>query len=127
MRIEPLLDGRFVRLDYTWMYQGRPQSGSLLVGHRTKAGVLTGHWIDSWHNSESVMPLEGKSGDAAALVMRGSYPAPPGPDWDWRIAITPDTNQLEIIMHNIFPEGKEEPAVEATYSRVTTGRSADAR
>ena len=30
--VTPILGGRFVRLDYTWGYQGTPQEGSLLVG-----------------------------------------------------------------------------------------------
>ena len=30
--VTPVLGGRFIRVDYTWGYQGRPQEGSLLVG-----------------------------------------------------------------------------------------------
>ena len=50
--------------------------------------------------------------------MRGSYAAPPGPDWGWRIAIRPgDGSALAIVMHNVTPGGEEAVAVEATYKR----------
>jgi hypothetical protein len=52
--------------------------------------------------------------------VRGTYAAPPGPDWGWRIDVTPDGDKLRIEMHNVWPEeqgGKEELAVEAVYGR----------
>ena len=53
---------------------------------------------------ERLMALEGNSPDAASLGMRGSYPAPPGPDWGWRIAVTPDGNKLTVVMQQHLPE-----------------------
>jgi hypothetical protein len=41
--LAPVLGGRFVRLDYTWGYQGKPQEGSLLVGFEPKSGEVSGH------------------------------------------------------------------------------------
>jgi hypothetical protein len=55
-----------------------------------------------------------------ALSVRGTYAAPPGPDWGWRIDVTPGGEGLRVIMHNVWPEeqgGKEELAVEAVYAR----------
>ena len=117
-----LLDGRFVRLDYTWGYHGKPQAGSMLVGCQKKTGVMTVHWIDSWHNGDLVMACEGVV-DERAVSVRGSYAAPPGPDWGWRIAIAPDPRgSLSVVMHNISPDGQEELAVEARYSRMDPRR-----
>jgi hypothetical protein len=117
LMVSPLLDGRFVRMDYTWSYHGKPQSGSMLIGSRTKTGAASVHWIDSWHNGESVMACEGAETDGG-IDVRGSYAAPPGPDWGWRIAITANASgSLAIVMHNISPEGREQPAVEGQYSR----------
>lgn len=117
--ITPVLDGRFVRMDYTWGYQGRPQLGSLLLGHRRKPepGILTGHWIDTWHNGDNVMVFEGAAGAGPGIDIRGSYPAPPDPDWGWRIVILPDGDALRVLMHNVTPAGEEAMAVEARYTR----------
>jgi hypothetical protein len=43
-----------------------------------------------------------------AVLVRGSYGVPPGPDWGWTI---------RVVMHNIWPNGREDLAVEATYTR----------
>ena len=53
------------------------------------------------------------------IDLLGSYEAPPGPDWGWRIIITnPSNNRLQIIMYNCSPEGVEELAVQADYKRI---------
>ncbi len=114
--VTPLLGGRFVRLDYTWHYRGTSQEGSVLIGYLPKTHVATAHWIDSWHMSHVVMVCEGRADDRGVTVL-GSYAAPPGPDWGWRTAITVDGDALGLVMHNIWPDGREEVAVEATYSR----------
>jgi hypothetical protein len=116
--VTPVLDGRFVRIDYTWSYQGKPQQGSLLVGLQKKAGIATGHWIDSFHNGEKVMACTGSAADDGTVSVRGSYQAPPGPDWGWRIDVTPGADTLRIVHHNVWPEGKEELAVDSRYTRV---------
>ncbi|HEX2076620.1 MAG TPA: DUF1579 family protein [Longimicrobium sp.] len=114
--VTPVLDGRFVRIDYTWSYRGTPQEGSLLIGFQKKAGTATAHWIDSFHNGDKVMACSGPASDGAVTV-RGSYAAPPGPDWGWRIDVTPGGDTLRIVHHNVWPEGKEELAVDSTYTR----------
>lgn len=120
LTVTPVLGGRFVRLDYTWSYNDAPQEGSILVGYEKKPETLTAHWIDSFHNGTKVMACTGPKPDGPTLSVRGSYAAPPGPDWGWRIAITPeDGGTLRIVMHNLWPEGgQEDLAVEAHYTRV---------
>jgi hypothetical protein len=41
--VTPTLGGRFVRVDYTWGYQGKPQEGSVLIGFDPKSGEVSGH------------------------------------------------------------------------------------
>jgi hypothetical protein len=78
----------------------------------------TVHWIDSWHMGPAVMACYG-SVSATPLSVRGSYSAPPGPDWGWRIDLATDgRDTLAVTMYNISPTGKEELAVEATYGRI---------
>ena len=44
LSVTPVLGGRFIRVDYTWGYQGKPQEGALLVGFDPKSGEVSGHW-----------------------------------------------------------------------------------
>ena len=115
--VTPVLGGRFVRVDYTWAYQGQPHEGSLLVGFQKKADTVTAHWIDSFHNSDRVMACAAPRAEGGPLSVRGSYAAPPGPDWGWRIDLIPQGDALRIVHYNVWPEGKEELAVEGTYTR----------
>jgi Protein of unknown function (DUF1579) len=115
--VTPVLGGRFVRIDYTWLYHGEPQEGSLLIGHEKKINVVTAHWIDTWHMSDKVMVCGGAAIDAEILVL-GNYAAPPGHDWGWRISIAPEEGErFSITMFNVEPNGRESFAVESRYTR----------
>ena len=116
--ITPILDGRFVRMDYTWEYQGKPQAGSFLIGYEMEVEKVTAHWIDTWHMGDKVMACQGTVSNNGQISVLGSYAAPPGPDWGWRTIITPGEDQsLRLIMFNISPDGQEDLAVEADYTR----------
>ena len=114
LTITPVLDGRFLRLDYTWSRGGAPQQGSLLIGLHEAC------WIDTWHMSDKMMICAIEPADGAAWVCRGSFAAPPGPDWHWRIAITPvSPDRLTLIMTSIPPDEETGTlAVDALYSRI---------
>jgi hypothetical protein len=114
--ITPMLDGKFVRVDYTWRYQDTPQAGSWLIGYEAEARVLTGHWIDSWHMGDKVMACRGSSADERTFSLLGSFAAPPGPDWGWRTVFALGEEAWSMIMTLISPEGEEYPAVEAHYT-----------
>ncbi|HEV7668668.1 MAG TPA: DUF1579 family protein [Thermoanaerobaculia bacterium] len=117
-RVVPLLGGRFVRLDYSWSYKGAPQEGSILIGFETKPEVVTAHWIDGWHMSEKVMACRGARPTDGTFSVLGSYEAPPGPDWGWRIDLAPGDGTLRLAMYNRWPDGTQEDlAVEAIYTR----------
>lgn len=118
LRITPLLSRRFVRLEYTWSYQAKPQEGVVLIGHNPKSRLVSGYWADTWHMGHDVMTLTGTADPGAAdLALDGSYEVAPGPDWGWRIDITADGESIRVGMVNITPEGEEFPAVEAEYGR----------
>ena len=110
--------GKFIRMDYTWTYQGAAQDGSLLIGYESGAGVVTAHWVDTWHMGEAVMALRGTAETDGSIMVQGTYTAPPGPDWGWRIDLLPGNGSaLRMVMYNITPDGQEVVAVEADYTR----------
>ena len=119
LNLTAILNGRFVRMDYTWSYQNAPQEGSMLIGFEPDENVVSMHWIDTWHMSNKVMALKGIAGSDGSIQVIGSYAAPPDPDWSWRIVIKPnDDRSLSIAMFNITPKGEEYPAVEGNYSKI---------
>jgi len=89
----------------------------MLVGHIAETDVLTVHWIDTWHMSDKVMACQGRPKERGVIDVRGSYAAPPGPDWGWRIIIAPAQMSLGLVMYNITPAGQEALAVEASDVR----------
>ena len=115
--IASAIGGRFLRMEYTWSYQGKPQEGTMLIGTESN-GPVTAYWADTWHMSDKVMVCIGTENSDGGISVRGSYSAPPGPDWGWRIDLAASgANGLRLIMFNITPEGKEDLAVEATFTR----------
>lgn len=118
LAVEPLAKGRFVGLRYVWSYPAgeEPQEGFLLVGENDDGVFAT--WIDSWHNGHNAMRLAQDVGaDGDAPVLRGTFPAPPGPDWGWTIALQPTENALRISMEVVTPDGAAAPAVDADFAR----------
>jgi hypothetical protein len=116
--LTPLLGGKFIRLDYTWAYQGAAQEGSLLIGYQSGREVVTAHWVDTWHMGESVMSCRGIGETDGSIMVRGTYSAHPGPDWGWRIDLRPrEGTDLRLVMYNVTPDGHEEVAVEVDYAR----------
>jgi GrpB-like predicted nucleotidyltransferase (UPF0157 family) len=110
--------GKFVEFRYTWSEEGRPQDGVMLIGQEQSSDKIQAIWIDSWHMGYSVMVCQGQIDPQGVLKVLGSYPAPSGLDWGWRINFDPgDADSLHLTMLNISPQGKEELAVEASYRR----------
>lgn len=114
--------GAFATFTYTWADGGRPQDGVLLLRLAPEPSALDMVWADSFHMGKELMLCRGEAGSAGSLSALGSYAAPPGPDWGWRIVLSADTpEELHLRMDNITPEGQEALAVEARYSRVAAG------
>lgn len=109
---------RFAHFRYTWAYLGKPQEGLLLIGQDPKSAVVSGVWIDSWHMGDKIMLCEGMADTDGKTWVSGSYKAPPGPDWGWKITIEiQKDDRFRTLMHNISPDGVEMLAVETAYTR----------
>ena len=116
LSVAAVAGGSFLQLDYTWNFEGDEQTGVMLFGY-DDPGAATAAWIDSFHMSSKIMFCSGTAADGIA-TLRGSYEAPPGPDWGWRITIrSVSAHELQILMHNISPEGQDDLAVQADFTR----------
>src|SRR4051812_43542855 len=73
LTLTPMLAGRFVRIDYTWGYQGAAQEGSFLVGFDPKTDEISGHWIDTWHMGRKALNCLGVARTGPTLSLLGSY------------------------------------------------------
>jgi hypothetical protein len=118
LSVSSVAKGKFLKFDYTWNHEGVSQEGMILFGYDMKAETATGAWVDSWHQSSKVMSCQGTIDSTGTIDLRGSYEAPPGPDWGWRFVINaPSGSELKLAMYNVSPDGEEELAVEANYKR----------
>jgi len=109
--------GQCVDIGYTWHHDGKRHEGViLLIGDRDNK-LVRAAWTDSWHVSRSLMNCEGTREPDGAVKVKGYYQVPDNPDWGWIIEIRPGHDLIELRMFNVSPEGEEEIAVEAIYSR----------
>jgi hypothetical protein len=113
--LEVVAQGQCVSFRYGWSFDGGAQDGILLAGiDRDGAQAV---WTDSWHMSRSLMICTGDAAADGVLSVSGSYAAPTGPDWGWRIALSAEGDGLAMRMYNIPPGIEEVLAVEALYTR----------
>lgn len=109
--------GKFLSLRYTWSFDGKAQEGMLLVG-QDKAGAVRAPFIDSWHNGDTIMICAGTVAPDGAIDVKGSYAAPPGPDWGWRTTLAAGSEgELRMRMFNVEPDGTETLAVDLVLRR----------
>ena len=116
-RINPAGNEKFLKIEYDWIFENENQEGLLLIGSERDSDAVKAFWIDSWHMRDKFMSCDGKiSGDS--ILLQGFYEVPNHPDWGWRTDVLfEDENSLKIVMFNVSPEGAEDLAVEAEYSR----------
>ncbi len=98
-------------LSYSWSYEGELKTGAMMLMEEDAS------WVDSWHQSEQVK-CHYLGGMLGLVTIEYSYPAPPGPDWGWRINLSqrPD-DSLVLQMTNITPWGEEGRAVRMIFQK----------
>jgi len=118
LAVTPVARGRFLALAYAWSFEGRAQEGLIVIGNDNDAETATAAFVDSFHMGDRIMQCTGTVDAGGVASVLGHYAAPPGPDWGWRIAVSPSgAAGLRIAMFNIAPDGTEFPAVLADFTR----------
>ncbi len=107
----------FSQIHYDWEYEGEAHHGRFLIACNDQRGEVTAGWVDTWHQSFSVMHLKGTISEKGHLNFLGSYQVDDHPDWSWRIELDSHRGGLRIRMYNVSPDGGEELAVEGHYQR----------
>lgn len=115
--IDLRVNGQFLALEYDWAFEGERQEGVLILGCDSRSDAVQAVWTDSWHMSHKFMVCDGNVAGDGSVDMKGFYAVPEHPDWGWRTEIIPGDDSFRLLMYNISPEGEEELAVEADYSR----------
>lgn len=108
--------GKFLELRYTWSYEQHTHEGLLLLASNPETREASAAWVDSWHQSTSIMNLKGSVDAKGAYSLTGSFSVPDSPDWGWRMEITPG-DELSIRMFNVTPTGEGTLAVEMQYQQ----------
>lgn len=117
--VNTVANGKFLTFAYTWSLEGTDHEGFLLTGNENDEDKATAAWGDSWHQGGSLLSLGGSVNESGDIVLNGTFPAPPEPDWGWRITIgQPAPQELQITMHVIPWNQAEEIAVLAEYTRI---------
>jgi hypothetical protein len=110
--------GQFISIVYTWAFESAPQDGLIVFRAEIDQNPTAAVWLDSWHMKNDMMPCDGTRDDRGVVSLQGSYAAPSGPDWGWRIEVEcHERASLVVRMINITPEGQDELAVLAQYQR----------
>lgn len=115
-QIKSVVQDQFTVISYSWQFDAEPQDG-IIVFRTAMGGQMTrAVWLDSWHMRNDIMVCDGIE-QGGVVSLQGSYAAPPGPDWGWRIEIEQgEPSALVIRMFNITPTGEEALAVLAEYA-----------
>ena len=107
--------GEWAGRNQLWMEPGTPvheceTAACLVLVARGACAAIRYAWEEGGHPQEGLLVVRN-----AAL---GSYAAPEGPDWGWRIVIGSDgPDELHLRMYNIAPDGGVYPAVESRLLR----------
>jgi hypothetical protein len=103
----------------TWADDAQPHRGVPYIGRTDSSVRITVAWCDSFHTGATLMIFEGAETPAGSLTVRGTYAAPPGPNWGRRIPLEPAKGDgLGVVLHNITPTGEELLAAEAGSTRL---------
>jgi hypothetical protein len=116
--IQPLLDGRFIQMDYEGSLMDEAMHGRVIFGYYELRQRYEAAWVNNLHMGTGILFSTGKAIPNGFSVL-GHYPDPGGgPDWGWRTELTiQDSDHFTLTAFNILPDGREAKATQAMYER----------
>ncbi|WP_394782248.1 DUF1579 family protein [Undibacterium sp.] len=118
LTVSEAANGHMLQLSYDWSHDGKPQQGTLLLAYDAEKNLATAAWGDSYHMDKKLFQCAGAIGADGVVDLLGSFEAPPGPDWGWRIVLTPvSASEMQIAMMVIPPGEEEQAAVRGDYRK----------
>lgn len=108
----------FCAVRYTWVFEGDPQEGQVLLSFLPDDSSVEAVFWDTWHMGPKFMHMTGSIDAQGITVVNGHYSVPGSPDWGWRIYIAPaDRSGWRMMMYNVSPEGEAYPGFEIAAQR----------
>jgi len=104
--------GHLVTVAYSWLHDGEPQTGLLVLNDADDAGGVQAVWADSFHQQPTWMPMRG--------TVTGSTVRVEGNDADdgrWAITLdATDPDVLRLAMHNAYQQPDFYDVVQGVYT-----------
>ena len=116
--VRTVVAGKFIEIAYTWIFEGQPQEGSIILGCDPASTAVQAVWTDSWHMSDRLMLCDGTIAHDGTISVVGSHGGGSGREAKFGIEITAVGETFTIRMFDISPTGVKQMAVETVYSRV---------
>ena len=112
--VEPMLGGRFIRLQWFGKVGDKPRQGEMVLGFHRDAGEHELSWVDTFHTGTATLSFHGKA--SQGISVRGSYTA--GQErWGFGFTFTLNGEVLEMRAINVSPAGEEYRAIETDWVR----------
>jgi hypothetical protein len=109
--IEPMLGGRYARLQWFGSVGGKPRTGEMVFACGRAGYEMT--WVDTFHTSPGIMFSRGAVRTDGIIAVTGEYQAS-DQTWRWRTELSP---LLHMRAFNIAPDGTEDLAIEVEWRR----------
>ncbi len=114
LTIEPVLAGRWLRLQWFGSAMAKPRQGEMLLGFHVDAGEYELTWVDTFHTGSSILVSRGKAREDGVIAVLGSYSAG-SETWGWRTEFERTDAGLAMRAFNILPTGEAFPAIETIW------------
>ncbi len=117
VRVESIMDGRFIAIHESGQMMGEPFESMKLFGFNNAAGLYESTWI--YTGSTAMMRMRGTTEDGGRIItFQAQYAT--GPDAGERFLVTMSvrgSDEFVVTLVALLPDGSAGPALETVYTR----------